>query len=208
MASADKIAEVDLTKGSLEGKHPLESTWVIWYDSRKLHQQGGPNWFENLQVVAQFNAVEDFWSTYNHVKRPNDLEYGSNYHMFKAGIKPMWEDDQNRAGGKWVITLTLKEEQQRLDDLWELLVLSMIGEYLDDGVGGDQICGAVMSRRKNGPKLSIWTREKDNEEALLGIGKRLRQILRLHDKTQLEYQSHQDALQSGSSYQNKGKLTC
>lgn len=27
------------------------------------------------------------------------------YHLFKSGIKPMWEDSANRRGGKWMVRL-------------------------------------------------------------------------------------------------------
>lgn len=42
-------------------------------------------------------------------------------------------DPVNEKGGKWVMTLAAKEDVNRLDEMWELLLLSMIGEYLDDG---------------------------------------------------------------------------
>jgi|Transcript_61220 translation initiation factor 4E len=197
----------------MNDKHPLENTWVIWYDSRRLHQQNPNDWFGNLQTVAIFSTVEDFWSTYNHIKRPNDLEFGANYHMFKHGVKPMWEDSANEKGGKWVMTLQ-KEDASRMDDLWELLLLSMIGEYLDDGAGDNskdghsQICGAVLSRRKAGPRISVWTRDRENTQALKNIGQRLRSILKLSDKTPLEYQSHADSIATGTSYKNESRLTC
>jgi translation initiation factor 4E len=37
--------------------------------------------------------------------RPHDLPNTSDYHIFKDGIKPMWEDDANRWGGKWLVRL-------------------------------------------------------------------------------------------------------
>jgi translation initiation factor 4E len=208
--TADNLdPSVDMTLVDPQGKHLLENSWVIWYDSRKLHQQGSQDdWFANLQTVAVFNTVEDFWRTYNHIKRPSDLENGSNYHLFKKGIKPMWEDERNRNGGKWVINLVAKEDANRVDELWELLTLSMIGEYLDDGVTGDQICGAVISRRKAGTRISVWTKERDNRTSLMNIGKRLRSTLKITDKTPLEFQTHADSLASGSSYQNQVALSC
>jgi translation initiation factor 4E len=38
------------------------------------------------------------------MKRPSDLNY-TEYHMFKEGITPTWEDAQNKLGGKWMIRL-------------------------------------------------------------------------------------------------------
>jgi hypothetical protein len=47
-------------------------------------------------------TVEDFWSHYKHVQPPSRLDLAANYHLFKCDIKPMWEDEQNLGGGRWV----------------------------------------------------------------------------------------------------------
>ncbi|KAJ9439740.1 hypothetical protein DIPPA_70092a, partial [Diplonema papillatum] len=107
------------------GQHPLEQKWTIWYDLRKM-QVEGQNWEDNLQKVADFDTVEDFWSTYNHIKRPNALTYGANYHVFKDGIKPMWEDPANKKGGRFVMVISHFKEDSRLNDIWEHLLLAMI----------------------------------------------------------------------------------
>lgn len=49
--------------------------------------------------------MQDFWKIYNHLVRPNDLPNTMDYHLFKTGIKPMWEDPANRRGGKWMVRL-------------------------------------------------------------------------------------------------------
>eukprot|EP00994_Dinema_validum_P000571 NODE_1110_length_1097_cov_55.541031_g855_i0.p2 GENE.NODE_1110_length_1097_cov_55.541031_g855_i0~~NODE_1110_length_1097_cov_55.541031_g855_i0.p2 ORF type:complete len:222 (+),score=85.98 NODE_1110_length_1097_cov_55.541031_g855_i0:76-666(+) len=177
-----------------DDKHPLANCWVIWYDSRRLHMRGNPNdWMANLVNVAVFNTVEDFWSTYNHIKRASELEFGSNYHMFKEGTKPMWEDDANKYGGKWVLTLNPKDDPSRQCELWDLLVLAMIGEYLDDGVEGDQICGAVLSRRKNGTRISVWTKDKGDANIEL-VGARIRTVLKLNDTASLAFSPHSESM--------------
>ena len=35
--------------------------------------------------------MEQFWSIYAHCVRPHDMKVHSDYHLFKEGIKPMWE---------------------------------------------------------------------------------------------------------------------
>ena len=35
--------------------------------------------------------VEQFWALYTHCARPGDLAGFSDIHLFKLGIKPMWE---------------------------------------------------------------------------------------------------------------------
>ena len=32
-----------------------------------------------------------FWAFYNHMIRPNELPNSSDYHLFRDGVKPMWE---------------------------------------------------------------------------------------------------------------------
>lgn len=34
------------------------------------------------------------------------------------GIKPMWEDDRNRRGGRWLITLSKQQRKSDLDRFW------------------------------------------------------------------------------------------
>lgn len=55
----------------------------------------------------------------NNIKKPSEINLGANYHLFKKGIKPMWEESENRNGGKW--TFSQRASKQRgpeLDKLW------------------------------------------------------------------------------------------
>ena len=46
---------------------------------------------QNLQLVGTFATCEQFWSLYSHLIRPGDLQSHSDFHIFKRGIKPLWE---------------------------------------------------------------------------------------------------------------------
>jgi hypothetical protein len=46
-------------------------------------------------------------------------------------------------------------------------VLLLIGEQLERS--GD-VCGAVVSKRKNGDKISIWTADCKDEDSVMGVG--------------------------------------
>lgn len=56
-------------------------------------------------------------SLYNNVLSPTKLAIGSNYHLFKEGIRPMWEDPINAKGGKWIFT-NARSRKARLDECW------------------------------------------------------------------------------------------
>lgn len=53
-------------------------------------------------MVGCVASVEQWWGLYCHLTRPNELPPLSDLHLFKLGIKPMWEDPANINGGKWV----------------------------------------------------------------------------------------------------------
>jgi len=125
-----------------------------------------------LSVVGDFSTVETFCRYFNWLKPPSQLERNSNYHLFKTGIKPMWEDEANADGGKWV--LTMKSNPQLLDRCWSWLTMALVGEEFDEG---DEICGAVVSLRSKVDRIQLWIRSKDDVERVNGIGKKLVKIL-------------------------------
>lgn len=55
---------------------------------------------------------------YNHIQPPSDLKQGCDYSLFKKGIKPMWEDEANVRGGRWLINLDRKQRGNDLDNYW------------------------------------------------------------------------------------------
>ena len=125
-----------------------------------------------LTVIGEFETVESFCRHFNWLKPPSKLERNSNYHLFKSGIKPMWEDEANANGGKWV--LTMKNNPQLLDRCWSWLAMALVGEDLDEG---DEICGAVVSLRSKVDRIQLWTRSKDDVEKINGIGKKMVKLL-------------------------------
>lgn len=184
--------------------HPLEFEWTFWYDKRPAagkRMKGEQESYEsNLRPIGTFGTVEDFWRYYNHLVKPSKLEINSNYHFFKEGIKPMWEDSANTKGGKWVLTF---RDKNLLDTCWENVVLGLVGETLDME---DEITGAVVSRRKAGDRIAIWNRTNNNEAAILGIGRKLKGLLGVDpSKVNSSYQSHEDSMKSGASYSNPSR---
>jgi len=185
--------------------HPLENEWSFWYDKRPAagkRVRGEQESYEsNLREIGNFGTVEDFWRYYNHMMKPSKIENNSNYHFFKKGIKPMWEDASNAKGGKWV--LTMKGDRGAADSIWENVVLALVGETLDVE---DEICGAVFSKRKGGDRIAVWNRSRDNDTAIVTIGRQLKAIIGPdNQKVQTSYQNHEDSMKSGASYTNPSR---
>lgn len=53
-------------------------------------------------------------SVYNNVVPATSIPLGSNYHLFREGVRPAWEDEANKQGGKWTISADPKE----VDPAW------------------------------------------------------------------------------------------
>jgi len=193
------------TNINLGVEHPLENEWSFWYDKRPAagkRLRGEQESYEsNLREIGNFGTVEDFWRYYNHMMKPSKIENNSNYHFFKKGIKPMWEDSNNAKGGKWI--LTIKGDRGLVDTLWENVVLALVGETL--GVE-DEICGAVFSKRKNGDRIAVWNRNRENDTAIVTLGRQLKALIGPDaQRVQSSYQNHEDSMKTGASYTNPSR---
>eukprot|EP00061_Rhincodon_typus_P018368 g47520.t1 len=50
--------------------------------------------YRDRGLYGLLEQVEQFWRFYSHLVRPGDLTGHSDFHLFKDGIKPMWEKKQ------------------------------------------------------------------------------------------------------------------
>lgn len=64
----------------------------------------------------------------------------------------MWEDEENKKGGKWILRL----KKGVADRYWEDLLMAMIGDQFAEA--GEEVCGAVVSVRSGEDVFSIWTK--------------------------------------------------
>ncbi|KAF0688384.1 Aste57867_20004 [Aphanomyces stellatus] len=176
-----------------DGESPIQNTYCFWY--MKKNSGKTESYEKSIKELGEFRTVQGFWRVYNHLIRPNDLPNTTDYHLFKAGIKPMWEDAANRRGGKWMIRI----RKGIASRYWEDLVLAIVGEQFDVG---NEICGAVMSIRYNEDIISLWNRNADNNEACYRIRDTMRKLLNLPQFVSLEYKRHDTSLNDNSSFRN------
>ena len=127
----------------------MKHTWVVWY--RPPTSKYSDYEKSTLPLVA-FSSVESFWTVYSHLKRPSSLPSVSDYHIFKKAVRPVWEDKENRKGGKWIVRL----KKGVADRYWEDLLLAIVGDQFAEA--GEEVCGAVLSVRSGEDVLSVWTR--------------------------------------------------
>ncbi|XP_035686428.1 uncharacterized protein LOC118422780 isoform X2 [Branchiostoma floridae] len=212
------------TSVSTSVHHPLQHTWRFWYDRRENKsmrmKSDFTNYNENLLEISAVETIEGFWQVYNHLAPAHHLDNNANYHFFRVGIMPMWEDDANKQGGKWVITI--RNDMDFVASLWLEMLLALIG---DEMAFSDEICGAVVSKRKRGDRVAIWTRDKENVLANYAICKNILLVIAYargvtsekllpffetfaqKEKSSIEYLHHQDSLRTGQSYTTAAHLT-
>lgn len=132
--------------------HALRHSWVFWFRPPISKSNGFVEYEKTLHPMAGFGSAEDFLSVYRYMKRPSTLPLVSDYHIFKKGIRPVWEDDENKKGGKWIVRL----KKGVADRYWEDLVFAIVGDQFAEA--SEEVCGAVLSVRNGEDILSIWTR--------------------------------------------------
>lgn len=141
--------QIEPSAPSPSSDHQLRNTWNIFY---RPPANKFSDYEKSILKVASISSVESFWTIYSHLKRPSLLPTVSDYHIFKDGIRPVWEDEANRKGGKWIVRL----KKGVADRYWEELLLAIIGDQFMEA--GDEVCGAVLSVRSGEDVLSVWTK--------------------------------------------------
>ena len=76
-------------------------------------------------------------------------------------MAPDWEDDANKAGGRWVA----RRVHRQVDDAWLNLLLLLIGDHVEMEI----VTGAVVSVRKAGDKLALWIKEAGDLETVVKV---------------------------------------
>ncbi|KAL3462581.1 translation initiation factor eIF 4e-like domain-containing protein [Aspergillus heterothallicus] len=173
---------------SLKEEHPLRSTWIIWYRPPTPKYS---DYEKSTAPLASISSVESFWSIYSHLKRPSLLPTVSDYHIFKKGIRPVWEDEANKKGGKWVVRL----KKGVADRYWEDLLLAMVGDQFAEA--SDEVCGAVLSVRSGEDVLSVWTRIDGGRN--IKIRETIKRLLAFPADTNIVWKSHDDSIAQRSA---------
>ena len=186
-------------QGTREGASFFSFLSLCAHVTARPVQQGArsdQSWYEKIvKPIATVRTVEEFWRCYSHLSRANDLVSPSDYHLFKEGISPLWEDEANQKGGKWMVRLPKGLASEK----WEALILALVGDQMDIG---EEICGAVASIRYQEDIIAVWNRDAADEEKKGKICEAMRQALDLSETAVLEYKEHNASLRDNSSFRN------
>ncbi|KAK9462216.1 translation initiation factor eIF 4e-like domain-containing protein [Lipomyces oligophaga] len=195
-ADPEKVVSVFDDASHFTVKHPLRHKWTLWY-TKPASAGRSANWSDQLKEIISFDSVEEFWGVYNNIPKASELPLRSDYHLFRTGVRPEWEDEQNSKGGKWAYQCQDKQSVD-IDKLWLNTLLGTVGETID-GNGKDQVMGIVATIRKAHYRISVWIGSFTDETVVRNIGLQFKKCLELSDKEYVDFASHTDAASSGSS---------
>jgi translation initiation factor 4E len=167
---------------------PLESTWMIYYDSG-LFKGMSKEEYEGAvsKPLGSFSTIVQFWSWWANLKL-DKLPQSFNLRFFRKGVRPIWEDQENINGGKWVFQ-TAKNNRIKL---WGDIVLSLIGEQFRSSI---LISGVVFTSKPNYDMLQIWNQRICSEKTTQRVIEKLRMILEVESNFKIEYQSHKGTIE-------------
>lgn len=55
-----------------------------------------------------------FFSLHEQIFKPSKLPVNADFHLFRAGVEPKWEDPECANGGKW----TILSSRKTVDPMW------------------------------------------------------------------------------------------
>jgi len=151
---------------------PFTNVWTFWHDKyippNTTTDAAHPSTtYENRLTLMyeEIHDIKEFYQIYNHTPCEN-LRQRDSFHLFKRGVKPVWEDARNVRGGSW----TFRVPKEKSTEFWMLVQVIAVGEGFDDVVGkGDDICGLSLTTRFTSNLISIWNRDGENQKSIQGI---------------------------------------
>ena len=181
-------AKINITSNSVE-KTKLKSRYVFWYRiSEDYIYQNPPKtkldkseYEKKKKKIAEFETIEDFWAIFQHLRKPDSCRPGIEFQLFRFGVKPIWEDENNKNGGK----ATIKLRKDFTTIIWEEMIFSLIGDVLPESIK-NEINGIVVASRKDFNKLEIWFKNWSIEKNNI-IEKHIRDLLQMPPEVTLEF---------------------
>ncbi|EXJ84259.1 hypothetical protein A1O3_04926 [Capronia epimyces CBS 606.96] len=90
---------------------PFQYRWSLWHSKPDDKDE-----YLLKTLVEDVADIGAFYRIFNNVPW-NDLKQKDSLHIFRAGVKPLWEDAENQNGGRWLIRV--RPENNRAVRMWE-----------------------------------------------------------------------------------------
>tara|TARA_Y100001935_G_scaffold254052_1_gene261922 strand:+ start:1567 stop:2097 length:531 start_codon:yes stop_codon:yes gene_type:complete len=127
--------------------HKLHDSWTLW-----AHLPHDTDWsVKSYKKIMTFSTVEA--ALVLNETLPDKMIKNCMLFLMREGIKPMWEDDKNRAGG----CFSYKVNNKIITTTWKQASYALIGEsFASDSSLCASINGITISPKKNFCIIKIW----------------------------------------------------
>jgi len=160
----------------------LEYSFTFWFSYFKEMKHKQVEDYENfIKKVGDFDTAEEFWCFYQHIRRPDSLPKSCEFFLFKSGIRPLWEDEANKGGGRFVLHI----KKIFANKTWEDILIAVVCSTKDEA----EINGVVINVRSWEILLSIWMK-KISEEQCEKYRAWIRKSLGMTENIKIEYKEH------------------
>ncbi|KAL9599525.1 MAG: hypothetical protein Q9219_003769 [cf. Caloplaca sp. 3 TL-2023] len=138
---------------------PFRHAWTFFHEKNNDNSNNGGTTADAYQdrlttMMENIVTVKTFWEVINGFPL-EQLRMKDSVHLFKRGVRPVWEDPRNVDGGAW----TFRVGKSVSREFWAEVLLLAVGEQFGEVVvKGDDICGISLSRRFNSDLIMIWNR--------------------------------------------------
>ena len=162
-------------------KNKLKSKYAFYYriseDQKSQKNINKEDYETQIKEIAEFDTIEDFWAIFQHLRKPDSCRPGIEFQLFRGDIKPLWEDESNKNGGK--VSIKLCKDYTTI--IWEEMIFALIGDVLPE-----KINGIIVSSRKEMNILQIWFNDW-SEEGNNNIKKMIRDLLQIPPEVTFEF---------------------
>lgn len=142
--------------------HQLHDKWVLW-----AHLPHDVDWTVNsYKKIANFNTAEEAITLFETL--PDKMIKNCMLFLMRDGIKPTWEDEQNRNGG----CFSYKISNKFVYNTWKNLSYALVGETLAKlNKNTPSINGITISPKKTFCIVKIWfsTCEFQNPSVIIDL---------------------------------------
>ncbi|KAF7684194.1 Eukaryotic translation initiation factor NCBP [Astathelohania contejeani] len=180
--------------------HQLDEDYEITIVQKQNQKKDKKHDFKDcIKKICTLKTLENFSYFLYHLPRLNELSYITDINVFKAGIQPMWEDENNIAGGKLIIKVR-RDLGQRL---FEKLLIYMVAPLFCS----IDVNGIVASIRLKYINLVIWTRTCPKDENTAEIIKEIKDAMGIDFDISVEFKNNDESLKDNSSFRNTLNIT-
>ena len=168
-------------------KTKLGNKFAFWYHIiEDLYQQNfyhKKELYDNqVKKIGEFDTIEDFWALFQHLRKPDSCKQGIEFQLFKNNINPIWEDENNKNGGK----ISIKLRKYFTTIIWEEMIFAFISNVLPKEIY-DEINGIVVSSKKDYNDLQIWIKNCGDKTMNNKFQMCIRDLLQIPSEVKLEF---------------------